>query len=293
MKKTNAIFLGILLLTFSVTASPIEQSFATSPIKDEAILKKQLAENAITNTLDIVADDKLFKKIEKAQNELEKGNLKFDDGEFEKAIKYYDEVLKKIQKALKEPHAKKMKMKAVDEGSADLSHPPDGIDDIYVKIKNPGKSNKPIKVELKIRDVCVDGTTHDDASMKMAFSTGVFLTPEGLTDDGFSITNKWFKKNDENKQIDPFTVFTTFFKLPDTGDDMIQKSPEKNKGSFDYNDDGISEIGDQTGWEGSFEFKGNPGEYKMNFFLPLTSPTSEGDDCNLFATVGIPITIEQ
>ena len=292
MKKINAIFLGILLLTFSVTLNPIDQSYATSSIEDEASLKKQLVEDTIIDALDTIADDKSFKKIEKAQNELEKGNSKFNEGEYKKAIKHYDEALKKIQKALNEPHAKKMKMKTVDEGSADLSHPADGIDDIYIKIKNPGKTNKSIKIDLKIRDICVNGVTHDDAAMKMAFSTGVFLTPEGLVDEGFTITNKWFKKNDENKKIDPFTTFTTFFKLPDTGDDMIQKHPESKKGSFDYNEKGISEIGEQTGWEGSFEFEGNPGEYKMNFFLPLTSPTNEGDDCNIIASIGIPITIK-
>ena len=189
------------------------------------------------------------------------------------------------------PHVKKMKV--TDEGAGDLSHPSDGVDDIYLKIKNPGKSNQAIKVDIKITDTCVNGINHDDASMKIAFSTGVFLHPSLLVDEGFTITNDWFhkKKNDVNRQIDPFTDFTTFFELPETGDDMIQKNPTKKKGSMQYNENGISELGGQPGWEGSFEFKGTPGDYNMNFFLPLTSPTSEGDSCNLVAVLSVPITI--
>ena len=189
------------------------------------------------------------------------------------------------------PHVKKMKV--TDEGAGDLSYPSDGIDDIYLKIKNPGKSNQAIKVDIKITDSCVNGINHDDASMKMAFSTGVYLHPSVLVDEGFTITNDWFKKkkNDVNRQIDPFTNFETFFELPKTGDDMIQKNPINKKGSLKYNENPISELGGQPGWEGSFEFKGNPGEYNMNFFLPLTSPTDEGDDCNLTAVLSVPITI--
>ena len=62
MKKLNAFFLSILLLTFSVTMNPIEQSHATSSIEEKAMLKKQLVENAITDALDTVADEKSFKK---------------------------------------------------------------------------------------------------------------------------------------------------------------------------------------------------------------------------------------
>ena len=112
----------------------------------------------------------------------------------------------------------------------------------------------------------------------MAFSTGPFLTPAGLTDEGFEITNKWFKKYDEDKQIDPFTDYTTFFRLPDSGDDMIQKNFENKKGSFEFNESGISELDGQEGWEGSFEFKGPPGDYKMNFFLPHSDFGVDGCD---------------
>ena len=73
---------------------------------------------------------------------------------------------------------------------------------------------------------------------------------------------------------------------------MIQKNPGDKKGSFEYNSVGISEIDGQTGWEGSFEFKGNPGEYQMNFWLQEIFPQSQGDDCNLVPVISIgPIII--
>ena len=53
---------------------------------------------------------------------------------------------------------------------------------------------------------------------------------------------------------------------------MLQSNPKNKKGSFEYNSEGISEIDGQTGWEGSFEFKGNPGKYQMNFFLQEIFP---------------------
>ena len=288
MKKLNAFFLGILLLTFSVTMNPLEQSYAISPIEEKATLKKQLVENTIIDALDTVADEKSVKKIEKAQEQFEKGNADYDNEKFKKAVMHYDNSLKQIEKALKEPHAKKMKpIKGIIVGTLEQN---DELDDIYIKIKNPGKSNKPIKIDFKIRDNCVNGITHDEAEMKMAFSIGS-LTPTALTDEGFDITNKWFKKNDDNKKIDPFTDFTTFFDIPETGDDMIQKKPENKKGSFEYNSVGISQIGGQTGWEGSFEFIGNPGEYKMNFFLQEVVPANQADDCNLISAISIPIII--
>ncbi len=188
------------------------------------------------------------KKLKTPKNNLKKGNVDFDKEKFKKAIKHYDKALKKIEKDLKEPHTKKMKMRTVDEGSLDMSHPPDGIDDIYIKIKNPGKPNKPIKVELKISDLCVDGSTTEDAGMKMAFMTlGKFITNDRLTDEGFDVTNKWFKKFDENQQIDRFIEIFTFFELPLTEDNMIQSSPNGKKDSFKFKENGIEEIGGQTG----------------------------------------------
>ena len=242
----------------------------------------------INDSLESTIDEKTIKKLEKSQEEFEEGNNELVNKEYHKAITHYEKTWDGIQKALKEPHAKKMKV--VDESAGDLTG--DGIDDIYLKIKNPEKSNKTIKLDLKIKDSCVNGITHDDAAMKMAFmGPGIFITNERLTDEGFDVTNKWFKKNDENQQIDRFTEIITFFSLPPTGDDMIQKNPDSGKGSFDYNGIGISEIGEQTGWEGSIEIKGNPGDYEMVLFFPVTSPSSAGDDCNEISALSVPFTI--
>ena len=73
---------------------------------------------------------------------------------------------------------------------------------------------------------------------------------------------------------------------------MIQKKSSDKKGSFEFISTGISELDDQTGWQGSFEFKGEPGDYRLNFFFPLTEPTNKGDSCNFVSSFSIPTTIE-
>lgn len=252
------------------------------------ITDKIITQAMISDVFESIIDENTIKKIEKSQDEFEKGNSNLANNEYDEMIKHYGKSLSIIQKALKEPHAKKMKV--IDEESGDLSG--DDIDDIYLKIKNPEKSNKAIKLDLKIKDSCVNGVIHDEAIMKMAFmGPGVYITNERLTDEGFDVTNNWFKKNDENKQIDRFTEIITFFSLPPTGDDLIQKNPEDNKGSFDYNEKGIKEIGGQTGWEGTIEIRGNTGDYELLLFFPVTSPSSEGDDCNTYSAISVPFTI--
>lgn len=287
MRKLNAFFLGILLLIFSIVIYPLEQSYAVSPIEEKATLKKLLVESAINDALETIADEKTFKKIKKAQKEFQKGESKLNDLDFKKAINHFEKALKDIQKALKEPHAKKMQV-VKEIISGDISG--DAVDDVYLKIKNSEKSNKPIKVDLKIKDSCVNGISADDAGMKMAFmEPGSFIVNERLTDEGFNVTSKWFKKNDENKQIDRFIEIFTFFSLPPSGDNMIQVN-QKNQGSFEYNKIGISEIGGQTGWEGSFEIKGNPGNYELVLFFKVTDVGVQ-DDCDIVSAISIPFTI--
>lgn len=252
-------------------------------------ISSNLVETTLTDTMEIVMDEKTMEKLDDAQQEFEKGNLSFSDSDFVKALNQFEKAWKKIEKALKEPHT--IKMETVDEVSGSLDF--DNINDIYLKIENPEKSTKPIKIDIKIRDACVNGITHNDAIMKMAFmGPGKFITNERLTDEGFNVSNKWFKKNDENKQIDRFTEIISFFIMPITGDDMIQISSDENIGSFDYNEVGIAKIGNQTGWEGSIKIEGNPGEYEMVLFFPLTSPTSTGDDCNIISAISIPFEIK-
>jgi len=255
-------------------------------------IDKVLTEIEINDAIDSVGDEKTFKKLEKAQKTFEKGNSEFVNGNFQKAIKHFGDAWNKIQKALKEPHTKKMK--AMDDSNLiftrDTGQPPDGIADVYLKFEHPKKSNKAIKVDIKIKDTCVNGITHDDAAMKIAFIDFTHIHNNRLTDEGFEVTNKWFKKNDEDKQIDRVTNFDGFV-FPSTGDDMIQKNLDGNKSSFNYNEFGIDEIGGQTGWEGSIEIKGIPGEYRIVLFVPPGSPPGEIDDCMFTYAVSAPLTI--
>lgn len=256
-------------------------------------IDKRFVELSIINANESVSDKKTIKKIEKAEKKLEKGDSKIVKGDYEKAIKYFGDAWNEIEKALKVPHAKKMKKINETTLVGDFSQPPDGIADIYLKIEKPKKSNKAIKVDIKIKDTCVNGITHDDAAMKLAFNEPGNYNNDGLIDEGFDVTNKWFKKNDESKQIERvIEIPGDASELPITGEDMIQKNQDNKKGSFDFNEIGIEEIGDQSGWEGSIEINGNPGEYQMRLFLPAGPFTAEGDDCMFVSSVrGIPIII--
>ena len=257
-------------------------------------MDKRFVELAIINANESVSDKKTIKKIESAQKKLEKGNSKIVKGDYEKAIKYFGNAWNEIEKALKVPHAKKMKKINETTLTGDFSQPPDGIVDIYLKIEKHKKSNKAIKVNIKIKDTCVNGVTHNDAAMKLAFNEPGNFSNVGLVDEGFDVTNKWFKKNDDSKQIERvIEIPLDASELPLTGEDMIQKNLEDKKGSFNFNGIGIEEIGGQNGWEGSIEIKGDPGEYQMRLFLPAGPFTEEGDDCMFVSSVrGIPIVID-
>lgn len=271
--------------------NPPVQSYAASPIEEKATLKKELVENAIISALDTTVDEKLVKKIEKAQKEFEKGNTEFENKNFKKAIKYYDNSLKQIEKALKEPHMKKMNLVEL-EGTLNFDWHINDLDDVYLKIIDPKKSDKPKKVEIKIAKECVKGDNYEDAAMKVGFSIEKSRTLEYL-DEEFEITNKWFKKYDFNKKIDPVVIKTLReydFEFPESGDDLIQKNPSNMKGSFEFIPS-IPELDGQSGWDGEFEFKGEPGDYFMNFFFPHTTEGSEFT-CNFVVVLPIPTTIK-
>jgi len=252
-------------------------------------IDKMLVENAITTAHDIIMSDKGMKKLDKVINEFEKGNEFLEDENYSKAIKNYVKSLDQIKKSLKDPNIKKMKMIEL-EGTGDFNF--DGIADVYLKVINPSKSNEPKQVQIKITGECVNGEIHEDAAMKIGFSTPVRLSTE-FFDEEFHITNKWFKKHDPDKKINPVVINSVkeYFSFPTSGDDLIQKNPEDKKGSFKFIPTSISEIGNQSGWEGKFEFKGEPGDYNLNFWLPLTEPTNEGDSCNFVSSFSIPTTI--
>jgi len=253
-------------------------------------VNKILVGNSIADAQDIIMDGKGMEKLHVAIKLFEKGNEFAEEKNCPKAINSYAKSLDNIKKSLKEPNIKKMKMVEL-EGTGDFNF--DGIADVYLKVVNPSKSDKPKQVEIKITGECVNGEIHDDAAMKIGFSTPVRLSTE-FFDKEFHTTNKWFKKHVPDKKINPVVISTVgeYFSFPISGDDLITKNPEDEKGSFEFIPTSIPEIGGQSGWKGKFEFRGEPGDYNLNFWLPLTEPTNEGDSCNFVSSFSIPTTIE-
>jgi len=252
-------------------------------------IDKMLVENAIASAQDVIMSDKGLKKLDKAIDKFEKGNEFLEDENCREAIKNYAKSLVQIKNSLKDPNFKKMKMIEF-EGTGDFNW--DGLDDVYLKVINPDKSNKPKQVQIKITGECVNGEIHDDAAMKIGFSTPDRLSTE-FFDEEFTATNKWFKKHDSDKKINPvvITEVREYFSFPTSGDDLIQKNSEDENGSFKFIPTSISELEGQSGWEGKFEFKGEPGDYNLHFWLPLTEPTNQGDSCNFVSSFSIPTTI--
>lgn len=254
-----------------------------------AEIDEDLVENAIDSLEEVVMSKKGLKKLNKASNNLENGAELLENEKYLKAIKNFEKAWDQIKKALKDPHFKKLKIVEL-EGVDDMNF--DGIPDVYLKIVEPGKQNKPKELHMKITGECVNGETHDDAAMKIGFSTQVVRSLE-FFDDEVTATNKWFKKYDLNKKIDPVIISTVneYAHFPVSGDDIIQKNPGNKIGSFEFNPNPISIIGDQTGWEGKFVFDGVPGDYHLNFWFPLTEPTNQGDSCNFVSSFSIDTTI--
>ncbi len=254
---------------------------------------KVLVGNGIDSLEDIVMSKKGMKKLDKAINKFEKGNEFLEDDNYSKAIKNYTKAWDHIKKALKDPNFKKMKIVEL-EGTLDMNF--DGVPDVYLKVIDPNKKNKPKQIQIKITGECVNGEIYDDARMKIGLSVpdpGPGLFPLEFFDEEVHATNKWFKKNDPNGRIDPAVISTIaeFFSFPASGDDLIQKNPEDKKGSFDFTLDPISEIGDQSGWTGKFTLDAEPGDYALHFWFPLTEPTIEGDSCNFVSSFSIPTTV--
>jgi len=251
-------------------------------------IDKMLVGNAIDSLEDIIMSEKGLKKLDKAINKFEKGNEFLEDDNYNEAIKNYIKSWDQIKKSLKDPHFKKMKMIEL-EGTGDFDK--DGFDDVYLKITNPKNPNKPKQVDIKITGECVKGENFDDAAMKIGFSTQVRQSTV-FFDEEFTTTNKWFKKHDLNKKIDLVVINSVsgYFEFPNSGDDLIQKNPEDEKGSFKFIPTSISELDGQSGWEGKFEFKGEPGDYNLNFWVPITDRETEFI-CNFLSSFSIPTTV--
>jgi tetratricopeptide (TPR) repeat protein len=253
-------------------------------------LDKALVGNAINELEEIIMSKKGIKKIDKAIEKFEKGNKFLEDEKYSQALKNYAKAWDQIKKSLKDPHFKKMRIVEL-EGVADMNF--DNIPDVYLKVSKSAKDNKPKLLEMKITGECVNGSNHNDARMKIGLSTPIRLSTE-FFDGGFDATNKWFKQNDPDKRIDPvvITTISEYFSFPESGDDLIQINDETGKGSFDFTSDPINEIGDQSGWTGKFTFDGEPGDYSLHFWFPLTEPTIDGDNCNFVSNFSIPTEFE-
>ncbi|MEX0863236.1 hypothetical protein [Nitrosopumilus sp.] len=255
---------------------------------------KILVGNIIDSVENMIMSDKGLNKLNKAIEKFEEGSKALDDGDYDNAIKNFKKSLDLIKKSLKDPHFKKMKI-VEHEGTLDMNF--DGSPDVYLKIVDPNKKNKPKEIEFKITGECVNGVIHDDARMKIGISVpkpgpGQFALE--FFDEEVHATNKWFKENDPNEKIDPVIISTIseYFSFPDSGDDLIQKNPEDREGSVDFTFEPISEIGNQNGWIGKFTLDVEPGDYAMHFWFPLTEPTIEGDSCNFISSFSVPTTFE-
>jgi len=270
----------------------------TNEIKDKiadiniriTYLDKTLLENAINSLEEIEMSKKGVKKLDKAIGKFEKGNEVLEDEKYSQALKKYSQAWDQIKKALRDPHFKKMKIVEL-EGAADMNF--DNIPDVYLKVSKSVKDNKPKLLEMKITGECVNGIKHSDARMKIGLSTPVNLSTE-FFDEGFEATNKWFKANDPDKRINPVIITTVseYFSFPESGDDLIQINEETGEGSFDFTSEPITEIGGQNGWTGKFTFDGEPGDFSLHFWFPLTEPTIDGDSCNFVSSFSIPTTFD-
>jgi len=254
-----------------------------------AEIDKSLVDNAITSIQEIIMSEKGLKKLDKAIQNFEQGDEFLDNSDYDKAMKKFLKSWDLIKQSLKDPNVKKMKMIEF-EGIGDFNF--DGVPDVYLKLVDVDKANKPKQVKIKITGECVNGVIHDDASMKIGFSTQENLSIV-FFDEEFTATNKWFKKYDPDKKINPVVITTVaeYFSFPSSGDDLIQMNSGNEFGSFEFTNQPIGEIGEQTGWTGEFAFNGEPGDYSLRFFLPLTEPTNEGDSCNFVSSFSIPTTI--
>ncbi|MEM3064904.1 MAG: hypothetical protein QW177_05975 [Candidatus Nitrosotenuis sp.] len=176
-----------------------------------------------------------------------------------------------------------------DKDAADFDFNSDGLIDYYVRAHYTGNSNQVYKVDYKMVDECVDGSTYEDAVLKLGFSTNDFWYFDRTWFTNFDAWTPWFKagSNDSNKKIDLVSLSHGALPIPfpSSGDDVIQNNGKKN-GSFTHKDS-IPELDGQSGWEGSIFFRGPAGEY----FMWTIHPASGTSGCDTLAAFGIPIFI--
>jgi hypothetical protein len=163
----------------------------------------------------------------------------------------------------------------------------DALVDYYFRAHYTGNSNQVYKVDYKLIDECVDGSTYGDATLKLGFSTTDIFFFDRTWFTNFDVWTQWFKSNDSNKRIDLVSLAHGQLPIPfpTSGDDVIQNN-DKKRGSFIHKQS-IPELDDQAGWEGSVFFRGSPGEY----YLWTIHPAGGISGCDRFAAIGIPIII--
>jgi len=170
----------------------------------------------------------------------------------------------------------------------------DGLSDYYVKAHYTGKTNKVYKIDVKFIDECVDGSTHDDAVLKLGFTNKAFYYYDRhWISDGIEAWTTWFKSNkgsDRNNTIDLVVLphGTSVTPFPSSGEDVIVKNQNEKNGSFSHRKN-ITQLDGQSGWAGSIYFKAPPGEY----YIWTIHPAEGYGGCDGLAAVGIPIIINE
>ena len=169
----------------------------------------------------------------------------------------------------------------------------DGLSDYYMKAHYTGKANKLYKVDLKFIDQCVDGSTHDEAVLKIGFTNQAFYYYDRFwISDGIEAWTPWFHSNkgtDQNNKIDLVVLphGKNPIPFPASGEDVIVKNQNENNGSFSHKNS-IKQLDGQSGWEGTIHFNAPSGEY---FFWAI-HPAQGTSGCDIIAAVGIPIIIK-
>jgi len=174
-----------------------------------------------------------------------------------------------------------------DSGRFDFSN--DNLTDYYVKAHYTGNENQMYKVDYKIQDECVDGDTFEEATMKLGFTkTDVWIN------DGIEAWTPWFKSaksHDDNGLINLVHLPPSTRPIPypsgSNGDDVIQGITNKKQGSFTHKES-ITELDNQSGWDGTIFFTVPVGKY----FLWTIHPATGVDGCDRLAAFRIPIIIE-
>jgi hypothetical protein len=176
-----------------------------------------------------------------------------------------------------------------DSGRFDFNN--DGLDDYYVKAHYTGNQKQTYKIDYKIQDGCVSGSSYDSATMKFGFTQKeIDFSKRVWMTENIEVWNPWFRSalsTDLNHKIDliALPVGAIPIPYPSSGDNVVVGSSKNNQGSFIHKDS-IMELDGQAGWEGSIFFNAPSGEYFLHTIHPSQS------SCGGLVSLGIPIIIK-